>query len=300
MKTRVNLHFLLILLAASLWGTAGIFVRTAGKYGLGEMQLVMLRTLFTALILGIMLVIKDRSLFRIKIRDLWLFAATGLFSIVLFNFCYYKTMSLTSLSVAAVLLYTAPFFVVIMSVFIFKQRLTFKKCAACVTAFVGCCLVTGAFGTGEKLSAAALVFGLLTGLGYSLYTVFGRLLLDRKYSSYTITFYTFVFAFLGCLPFTDLKSAASVCVNSPAVILTAVLMAVLNTVIPYLLYTAGLCGVDASIAPVIAMVEPVVATLIGAAVYGEAITLSGASGIVIVLSSVFVLNNKGRVKNAGS
>ena len=57
MKTRVNLHFLLILLAASLWGTAGIFVRTAGKYGLGEMQLVMLRTLFTALILGIILII---------------------------------------------------------------------------------------------------------------------------------------------------------------------------------------------------------------------------------------------------
>ena len=116
-------------------------MRTAGKYGLGEMQLVMLRTLFTALILGIMLVIKDRSLFRIKIRDLWLFAATGLFSIVLFNYCYYKTMSLTSLSVAAVLLYTAPFFVVIMSVVIFKQRLTFKKCPACVKAFVGWCRV---------------------------------------------------------------------------------------------------------------------------------------------------------------
>ena len=231
---------------------------------------------------------------------MWLFAAAGLLSIVLFNFCYYKTMSLTSLSVAAVLLYTAPFFVVIMSVFIFKQRLTLKKCAACVTAFFGCCLVTGAFGTGEKLSAAAVIFGLLTGLGYSLYTVFSRLLLNRAYSSYTITFYTFGFALLGCLPFTDFKGAADVCINAPAVIPVAFLMAVINTVIPYLLYTAGLCGVDASIAPVIAMVEPVVATLIGAAVYGEAITLSGAAGVVMVLAAVFILNLKGRVKNEQS
>ena len=300
MKTRINYHFLFILSAAALWGTAGLFVRTAGKYGLGEMQLVFLRTFFSALVLGIVLLIKDKSLFKIKLKDLWLFAAAGILSIVLFNFCYYKTMSLTSLSVAAVLLYTAPFFVVIMSLFIFKQRLTFKKCAACVTAFVGCGLVTGAFGTGETLSAAAVVFGLLTGFGYSLYTVFSRLLLDRGYNSYTITFYTFGFALLGCIPFTDFKSAADVCLNAPAVIPTAFLMAVFNTVIPYLLYTAGLCGVDASIAPIIAMVEPIVATLIGVAVYGEALTLSGTAGILIVLASVFVLNYKGRVKNAES
>lgn len=275
-------------------------MRTAGRYGLSEMQLVFLRTFFSALVLGIILLIKDKSLFKIKLKDLWLFAAAGILSIVLFNFCYYKTMSLTSLSVAAVLLYTAPFFVVIMSVFIFKQRLTLKKCAACVTAFFGCCLVTGAFGTGEKLSAAALASGLLTGFGYSLYTVFSRLLLNRGYSSYTITFYTFGFALLGCIPFTDFKSAAAVCVNAPAVVPVAFLMAVFNTVLPYLLYTAGLCGVDATIAPVIAMVEPVVATLIGAAVYGEALTLSGVAGILVVLASVFVLNYKGRVKNAES
>ena len=275
-------------------------MRTAGKYGLNEMQLVFLRTFFSALVLGIILLIKDKSLFKIRHKDLWLFIAAGILSIVLFNFCYYKTMSLTSLSVAAVLLYTAPFFVVIMSVCIFKQRLTVKKCAACVTAFVGCYLVTGAFGTGEALSAAALGFGLLTGFGYSLYTVFSSLMLNRGYSSYTITFYTFGFALLGCIPFTDFKSAAAVCINAPAVIPVAFLMAVFNTVIPYLLYTVGLCGVDASIAPIIAMVEPVVATIIGAAVYAEPITLSGAAGILIVLASVSVLNFKGRVKNAES
>ena len=158
MKASINFHFILIFLAAALWGTAGLFVRTAGNYGLSEMQLVFFRTLFSALVLGIILLIKDKSLFKIKIKDLWLFVAAGILSIVLFNFCYYKTMALTSLSVAAVLLYTAPFFVVIMSIFIFKQRLTLKKCAACVTAFEGCCLVTGAFGTGEVKCRGTLLW----------------------------------------------------------------------------------------------------------------------------------------------
>ena len=287
----------MILLGASMWGTAGIFVRTAEKYDISEMQIVLLRTLFSALVLGVIILVRDRKAFAVKAKDIPLFAAAGIMSIVLFNFCYYKTMSLTSLSVAAVLLYTAPFFVVIMSVFIFRQRLTLKKCVACVTAFIGCCLVTGAFSSGESISVEALFFGILTGFGYSLYTIFSRLLLDRGYGSVTITFYTFVFAFVGCLPFSDVAETVQQCGESFYVPLVTFLMALFNTVIPYLLYTAGLKGVDPSAAPIIAMVEPVVATLAGMVVYSEPLTLSGAAGIVIVLLSVFILNMKGGKKD---
>ena len=287
----------MILLGASMWGTAGIFVRTAEKYDISEMQIVLLRTLFSALVLGVIILVRDRKAFAVKAKDIPLFAAAGIMSIVLFNFCYYKTMSLTSLSVAAVLLYTAPFFVVIMSVFIFRQRLTLKKCVACVTAFIGCCLVTGAFSSGESISAQALFFGILTGFGYSLYTIFSRLLLDRGYGSVTITFYTFVFAFVGCLPFSDIAETVQRCGASLHVPLVTFLMALFNTVIPYLLYTAGLKGVDPSAAPIIAMVEPVVATLTGIFVYSEPLTLSGAVGMIIVLLSVFILNMKGGKKD---
>lgn len=285
---------LLILLAASLWGTAGIFVRTVEKYSISEMQIVLLRAFFSAVIVGIIMLFRDKSLFKIKARDIGFFMAAGIFSIVLFNFCYYKTMALTSLSVAAVLLYTAPFFVVIMSVFLFKQPLTLKKCAACVTAFLGCCLVTGVFNSAQRISAAALIYGLLTGFGYSLYTVFGKILLDKGYHSLTVTFYTFVFAFAACLPISNVGGIFGAVGQSPAGLAVFVLMAIINTVIPYILYTAGLVGVDQSAAPVIAMIEPVVATLIGAAFYNEKITVMGVLGMILVLLSVFILNIKGR------
>ena len=113
MNFKLNLHFIYVLIAAALWGGAGIFVKAAGQYGIKEMQIVFFRALFSAIILGSIILIRDKGLFKLKLKDIWLFAAAGIFSIVLFNFSYYKTMSLTSLSVAAVLLYTAPFFVVI-------------------------------------------------------------------------------------------------------------------------------------------------------------------------------------------
>ena len=57
---------------------------------------------------AILIFIKDKNLFKIKLRDLWCFAGTGLLSIVFFNLCYFKEITITSLSVAAILLYTAP------------------------------------------------------------------------------------------------------------------------------------------------------------------------------------------------
>ncbi|MBO5020548.1 MAG: DMT family transporter, partial [Clostridia bacterium] len=108
-KKRINVYFIFILIAASLWGTAGIFVRTAEKYAVSQMQLVFGRAILTALLIGIIMLFIDRAAFKIKLKDLYLFISAGLFSIVLFNFSYYTTMSIASLSVAAVLLYTAPF-----------------------------------------------------------------------------------------------------------------------------------------------------------------------------------------------
>ena len=291
-KNKINIHFILILAAAVLWGTAGLFVRSIKAFAFSEMQLVFGRAVFTAIIVGLIILIKDKSYFKIKLKDLWLFLADALFSIVLFNFSYYNTMALASLSVAAVLLYTAPFFVVIISRIIFGLKLTANKCVACVVAFVGCSMVSGLFDSTHRISAKALFFGLLTGFGYALYTIFGELLLRRGYNSFTITFYVFLFASICCTPLINVPETLKGVTAEPKALVLLLLMAVVNTVIPYLLYTTGLKGIDPSIAPVIATVEPVVATLIGAVVFNEALTFFGIAGIILVLMSVIILNKK--------
>lgn len=290
MTKKINIHFVYVLLAASLWGIAGIFVRSV-EDEVAKMQLVICRAVFSTLIFGIMILIKDKSLFKVKLCDLWIFISAGIFSIVIFNYSYYTTMSLTTLSAAAVLLYTAPFFVVIMSYFIFKEKFTLNKSAACFTAFVGCCFVTGLLDSSQSIGSKAIFFGLLTGFGYALYTIFSELLLRRGYKTLTITFYVFLFAAIGSLPFVNLKATVSGLVSSPKIFTMVFLMALLNTVLPYILYTAGLRGVNPSVAPIIATVEPVVATIVSVN-YGETITVLGYVGIVLVLLSVVLLNVK--------
>ncbi len=292
MIKKINIHFVLVLLAASLWGTAGLFVRAAESFSMPQMDIVFWRAIISALILAVTILFKDVKFFKIKLRDLWLFVCGGFFSIILFNYSYYKTMSLTSLSVAAVLLYTAPFFVMLISIILFKEKLTISKGGGLVFAFLGCCLVSGVVGSGERLSADALAFGLLTGFGYALYTIFSELLIKRGYKTRTITFYIFLFAAFGCCFFTDVPASVKFVALNPKAFLIVFLMAVFNTVLPYLFYTAGLRGVLPSVAPIIATLEPVVATVIGAVVFKEQLTIEGVTGITLVLLSVAVLNIK--------
>ena len=292
MKKKGSIYFLSVMAAAVLWGTAGIFVRTLENENFSQMEMVLGRAFISAVLLGIIILFKDISLFKVRFSDLWLFIAAGIFSIVLFNFSYYTTMSLTSLSVAAVLLYTAPFFVVIISLFLFKERLNSNKIIALFTAFLGCCFVSGFFDTAHRISGKALFFGLLTGLGYALYTVFSELLLKRGYKTLTITFYVFFFAAVCSLLFVNPIDATVRAVSSPLIAVMVFLMALFNTVFPYILYTTGLMGVSPTTAPIIATVEPVVATLIGGFIFKEDITTFNIIGIALVLLSVAILNVK--------
>ncbi|MBR4973105.1 MAG: 4-(cytidine 5'-diphospho)-2-C-methyl-D-erythritol kinase [Clostridia bacterium] len=292
MNLKINKYLIYILSAAVLWGTAGIFVRTLSSNGLYEMQIVFARAALTVLTLLIVILFKDKNILKVKLKDLWIFAVTGIFSIILFNFAYFKTMALSTLSVAAVLLYTAPFFVIFISFFCFKEKITSKKLLACITAFLGCCFVSRVFSSANKISGEALFFGLLTGFGYGLYTIFSRVLLKKGYSSLTITFYVFLMSAILCIPLINLPQTVSAMCSSTKVIITALLMAVLNTVLPYIFYTAGLCGINPSVATVIATVETVAATFVGVAVFKENLTVSGIIGIILIFAAAIILNMK--------
>ncbi|MCD8019211.1 MAG: DMT family transporter [Clostridiales bacterium] len=281
-----------VLLAGALWGSMGIFVRRYNAYGLDSLQIVGIRAAGTALVLFLYLMAADRELLKIKIRDIWCFLGTGLCSIVFFNYCYFKTIVLTDLSVAAVMLYTAPSMVMLMSAVLFGERFTIKKGISLVLAFGGCVLVTGIIGNHVQLSAAGILFGLGSGFGYALYSIFSRYALERGYHSLTISFYTFLIAAVAVLPFVKPDIIGQVVFDGPGNLFFTVAFALVSTVIPYFVYTWGLQYVENGQASILASVEPVVATILGILLFGESLSFMEAAGVVLVLLSI-VLCNKG-------
>jgi drug/metabolite transporter (DMT)-like permease len=281
---------LLILLAGTLWGCMGLFVRPLNERGLSSWDIVFLRAFLTMIFMGVFIFVKDKSLFRIKLKDIWCFLGTGLLSIVFFNLCYFKEITITSLSVAAILLYTAPAFVMVISAFCFKEKLTKIKLSSLFISFIGLTFVTGVIGGTETITAKALFIGLGAGLGYALYSIFGRYALERGYTSATISFYTFLFASFGTVLFAKPAKVWEVSTGSLKIAALSVAFVLVSTVIPYLVYTQGLKKVDNGQASIIASVEPVVATLNGIFWFHEDMNWTVAVGVVLVLTGITLSN----------
>lgn len=282
----------LVILAGICWGIIGIFTRTLSDNGFSSIQITASRCIVTAICLTIYLIVVDKNKLKIDIKDIWYFIGTGIGSIVFFNICYFLTIQETTLSVAAILLYTAPCFVVILSAVFFKERITIQKVIALIIAFTGCVLITGILGGQPvKLTTLGLLTGIGSGVGYALYSIFGSIAL-KKYHTVTVTTYTFIVATLSILPFSRISHMTDIIIKSKIVIANVLLLGIVSTLIAFLLYTKGLQNMEAGKASVMAFVEPMVATIAGILLYKEQMNIQNMLGIGLIFISVILLNVK--------
>ena len=279
----------LVILAGCLWGTMGIFVRHLNAIGLEAMEIVEARAVLTAVSMFAALMVFRRDLLRVNIRDLWVFAGGGIVSVILFNFCYFQTIQRASLSTAAILLYTSPVFVLLLSVPLFGEKLTKKKILCLMLAITGCALSSGLAG-GMALSPMTLLFGLGSGFGYGLYSIFSRFALQKGYHPITITAYIFLFGALGGLPLTDFGQLVWVAGADGSNLAYLGAYTLVTTIVPYISYTTGLQQVENGVAAVLACIEPVMATVFGIFFFSEMPDLSGWLGILLVLIALTALN----------
>lgn len=279
-----------VLLAGILWGGISLFLRPLTALGFTSMQVVAIRTTLSFVFMAAYLLFKNPSLLKIRLRDIPLFIGTGMMSLLFFSVCYFATIEAAGVSVAVVLLYTSPVFVMIMSSLLFGERLTGKKLFALAMTLAGCVLVSGMLSSRESIGMRALILGLLSGFGYALYSIFGRIAL--KYcDTVTITVYTFAFAALGSNAVALLSGGEALkTLLCPAGIISAVGIALVCCVVPYLLYTKGLAGTETGRAAILAAVEPVVGMLIGVFIFNEGMTLPKFSGMALILVSIVMLS----------
>lgn len=276
-----------VLASGVLWGLIGIFNRRLTGAGLSVGSIVLIRNFGSMLVLGVLFLLKDPKIFRIKAGHIPIFLGTGVVSVLLFTLCYFTCQKLCSLAVAAVLLYTSPAFVVILSAILWKDKITKRKLIALLLAFLGATLVTGLWSGDASVTAWGAALGVASGLFYGLYSIFGRYALAH-YKPFTVTFYTFLFAGLGALA--ALRPAElAVGFATPGVALTALGLIAVCTVAPYLLYTYGLAGMDSGKAAILASVEPVTAAVVGVLAFGEPMRAAVLLGLACILLCVYIL-----------
>ena len=282
---------LCVIFAGIFWGIIGLFSNPLNSLGLDSIQITQLRCLVSALSLIIITSVKDPKLFRVKLKDIWMFIGTGIISIVFFNICYFISIQESTLSVACTLLYTGPCFVMIISCILFHEKFTVKKGISLCIAIFGCAFVTGLIGSSEGIHITPYAFavGIGSGFGYGLYSIFGRIAL-KKYNWLTVITYTFSFASPSLLPVSRFAEIAETVSLNPSALICILFLGLLSTLTPFLLYTKGLEHMETGKASMFTFVEPMFATIISIAVFHESFTPGHAIGMTAIILSITMLN----------
>lgn len=282
---------LFVIIAGSLWGAMGIFVRGLAGAALTSIEICLVRMIVSTVLLTLFLLITNKEALKIKIKDIWIFIGAGIFSLTFFGFCYFTTIQMTSMSVAAVLLYTSPVFVMLLSALFFREKITKRNIICVAIALIGCVFVTGIIGEGLNLPIMGILFGLGSGLGYGLYSIFSRFAINKGYGPYTITFYSFLFSSIALLFITKPGEVVFKLMvgNIGSNMLYVIGTSVIVTVLPYMFYTKGLTMIENTKAAVMACIEPIMATVFGFIVFKEVLSVYEIIGIVLVLTAIALL-----------
>lgn len=280
-----------VLSAGIIWGFLGLFVRGLADYGFTPVQMTCIRYVVVALFLGAILLCINPASLRIDRKSVLVFFVMGVFGSALNSIFYFQSMNMISIGLATILQYISPFVVVLFSILLFREKLTHEKAIALVVAFAGCILCTGILTDFGSVNIMGILFGALSGLCYSMYTI-GSKIASCKHGILTITFYSSLFSGIILIPFSDLSSAADIMTSSLDASMLMLGLIFLMTLLPFSLYNVGVSRMDAGKASIITYIEPVVSTVVGFYVYNEAITLVTVLGITMVLASLILINRK--------
>ena len=286
-----------VLVAGSLFATSGVLIKyLIQDYGLPPLTVVAARISLAALALFGLLRVRDRQLLRIRTRDIPFFLLFGLICVALLQASWAYAVSLIDGGVAVVLNYTAPAWAALFAWPLLGERLNRQKGIALLLTTAGVALIARIFDAQFlSLNVAGLLWGLISGVLYGLYSIFIRQTLKR-YSFWTVVTYTFasgaLFLWAAVLVMSSGEGSPSRMVSTfaqPGAALWLVILALGPTLIGHTLFAFGLRFLEATVATILATIEPVMATLWAVIFLGESLTWPQVIGGALVIAGVITL-----------
>lgn len=294
-----KIYLILPLLAGMMFGSGGVFVRTLMANGIDSTTLLFLRFSIAILPILIAILVTDRNLFKIDLKDITLFLVCAM-CIVGLNLCYNESMGSIPLSLAAVLLSLAPIYVLVIAYFAFREKITNKKLICMALAIFGCILMTGVLETDlSNLPVYGIIAGIGAGLFWAVYLMASKKSIENGKHTFTILIYSIVFISIGLIPFTNFGQITHfISLNPVLVIVFLIMHSTLSFALPYIFSTLSLNYIDSGISSImLSGTEPFAALIFGLIFYSEVPTFMMSCGFILTIIAMMVLSKTENVEN---
>lgn len=164
--------YLYALLAALLFGANGSVTKVILEAGLSATQLTQFRVLGTAVISGILLVVFDRSAFRLDRRQLLVMVVLGIFGVALLQSTYAAAVQLLPVGIALLLEYLAVLMVAVIAFFFLKEKVRARLWAAIAFVLLGLALVAEVWSS--RLDPLGVTLALVAAASLTIYFLVGE------------------------------------------------------------------------------------------------------------------------------
>ncbi len=293
--------YLIALASAAILSLTGIFIRHLTEtYHLPALVLAVWRDAFVILTLLPILLIVRPNLIRLRRRHLPFLVGYG-FVLAIFNALWTLSVALNGAAVATVLVYCSAAFTALLGRWLLQERLGAAKMVAVAAILVGCAMVADALNpTVWDLNPVGLLTGILSGLGYALYSLMGRVASGRGLNPWTSLLYTFGCAAIFLFVFNFFPGPRIPgTIGQPADFfwlgkawggwLALFLLAAGPTLAGFGLYNVSLRLLPASVANLIVSSEPIFTAAIAYFLLGERLTWLQIAGSLLILAGVSLL-----------
>jgi len=290
----MNLSIVLVALAALFWGLSGGIGGILMADGWDAFVVSFYRGAIGLLCVLLWLGLRPRRS-GLGNRRLWFWSAVAGIGVA-GNFAFYfLSIGEGSVAVAATLMYCAPVFVYLVSFVLKLERPTLLKFAAITLVMLGIGLLTQIYDIGASgVTPIGVGAGLLAGLSYAIF-IFGF-----KYAAphgspqaiLVIAFAVLAIVLVGVILIRpgDVDQTMAVAALSTPDWPLFVALGVLGAGLSFVLYIIGLNHTAPAVASIVAMVEPVTASLFGVVVLHESLAVPQMLGMALILVTVTTMS----------
>ena len=287
--------YLYSLLGALLFGANGTMTKLLVQSGLEPQQLTLFRSYGTAVIAGIVLLIVDRTAFRMRPRQLLIMAVLGVFGIALLQASYGGALGRLPVGIALLLEYTGVLFVALVGFFFFRERVKARLWVAIGLVLVGLVVVARVWSSSLDLLGVLLALGAAVTL--TVYFVVGERQVSAT-SPLAVAFWTGLFAgtfwliFGGLVGFDPTIFAKPVALGGShgtftlPLVLPLAATIVFGSFLPFLLSFTALTYLPATAAGIVASSEVIFAFLVAWLWLGEGLDPVQVLGASVVLVGI--------------
>jgi drug/metabolite transporter (DMT)-like permease len=298
---------LICIVGTFIWSFTAIFIRyLTNTYQLPAFVLAFWRDFFVFTTLGLVFLVFARARLKPGRRD-WGFLVLYGFILSIFNSLWTFSVVFNGAAISTVLAYSSAAFTAVLGWRLFGECLNGVKALAVGLSLLGCVFVSGVYSQAAwQLNPLGIITGLLSGLAFAVYSLMGKAAAHRGLYPWTTLFYTFGFAALFLLAYNLLldslpgQTGGELFWLGDTVVgwLVLLALAVGPTIGGYGLYTVSLTYLPASVANLIATLEPAMTTILAYLLLGERLTVPQLLGSALIIGGVIILRmSEGRAVN---